>query len=169
MDGRWQILNQKITWSPTRVKHGWLCLAAACTVKQLCSGFYYELTQQSGHNKVIRKVIWSWAHLSSPVSVFIPTLVLSLKSPDRGPTRQKTGKTRMESPNMGTSNCFFSPRGCLPFRPLAIGYQLDYLLLTIGNCLLAIENWVLVMAIGYWLTNIDFWLLTYGYWLLAIG
>jgi len=68
-----------------------------------------NLLNSLGTIKVIRKVIWSWAHLSSPVSVFIPTLVLSLKSPDRGPTRQKTGKTRMESPTWAHQTVFSRP------------------------------------------------------------
>jgi hypothetical protein len=124
MDGRRQILNWEITWSPTIVKHGWLCLSAACTVKQLCSGFYYELTRQFGHNKVIRKVVQSWAHLSSAVSVVIPTLVLPVKSPDRGPTRQKTGKTRMGSPTWAHQTVF-SRRG-----PGAAGLLHHWLLAT---------------------------------------
>lgn len=95
MDGRRQILNWEITWSPTRVKHGWLAVSIrrmhrqatlfgycvypphAPSSNSVRVGFYYELTRQFGHNKVIRKVVQSWAHLSSPVSVSIPTLVLS--------------------------------------------------------------------------------------------
>jgi hypothetical protein len=90
-------------------------LTCSCSLKNY-------LSNKFDYNKVIGKVNRSWARLSSPVSVFIPTLVLPVKSPDTGPTRQQTGKTQNGIPNKGRWNCFFSPRGCPPLRPLAIGY-----------------------------------------------
>jgi hypothetical protein len=84
-----------------------------------------------------------WSRLSSPVLVFIPTLVLSRKVTPYPGWDPQHGLFKL--------SFFFRPWAArlLDQWLLATSYGYGYSLLTIGNCLLAIENWVLVMATDY--------------------